>query len=193
MAKNILIIYGHTDRESFAAAIADSYERGAREGGYDVERIDIGDLSFDPVLHKGYREIQKLEPDLITVQRKIKNAQHIVIVYPNWWGSMPAILKGMFDRMFLPGFAFRFSGRNHFAREKLLKKRSASVYITMNMHPFLARLVFGDTSNEMKRNILQFAGISPVNVRKIGPTERMAEEKRSRILNRVYQQGKNGS
>lgn len=192
MTKEILIIYGHTDKESFAAAIADSYERGAQEGGHDVHRINIGDLSFDPILHKGYREIQELEPDLLEVQRRIKWAEHIVIIYPNWWGSMPAILKGMFDRMFLPGFAFRFSGRNHFSREKLLKQRSAAVYITTNMHPFLGRLVFGDTSNEIKRNILQFAGISPVNVRKIGPIERMPEKKREYILDNVYKQGKKG-
>ena len=98
--------------------------------------------------------------------------------YPNWWGTMPAILKGIFDRMFLPGFAFRFQKEGllrGIAWEKLLSGRSASVFITMNVHPFLAWILYGDNSNEIRRNILKFAGFSPVRLFKVGPIERMKQ------------------
>ena len=190
--KKIFILLGNEDKDSFSGALADSYEEGARAAGHEVRRLNIGDLSFDPLLHKGYKVIQELEDDLLRVQRLMRWAEHVVIFYPNWWGTMPAILKGMFDRMFLPGFAFRFrkTGILKSVRwEKLLRGRSATVCITMNYKPIVARLLFGDNSNEITRNILGFAGFSPVHLMKFGPVEKILPEKREAILQKAYAAG----
>jgi len=191
-SKKILVLLGHPDNDgTLCGALADSYENGARDAKHEVRRINIGDLNFDPILHKGYKVIQMLEPDLIKVQEDIKWADHIAIFYPNWWGSMPALFKGMFDRMFLPGFAFRF---NHLPWRitKLLKGRSASVCITMNTHPILARLMFGDNSNEITQNILEFSGISPVRLNKVGPVEKMKPKKLENYIQKAYNFGRKG-
>jgi len=190
--KKILVLLGHPDKEdTLCGGLADSYEKGARDAGLEVRRINVGDLNFDPILDKGYKVIQILEPDLIKVQKDIKWADHLAIFYPNWWGSMPALFKGMFDRMFLPGFAFQF---NHLPWRitKLLKGKSASVCITMNMRPILARTMFGDNSNEITRNILGFAGFSPVRLNKIGPVEKMDPEKLNKYIDKAYKLGKKG-
>lgn len=192
--KKILILFGHSDPNSFICGLADSYEKGARDAGFVIERINLGDLKFDPILHNGYRVIQPLEPDLKMVQEKMRWCDHLVIFYPNWWGTMPALLKGLFDRMFLPGFAFKFSGKGFggMGWEKLLKGRSACVYITMNTLPWMARILYGDNSNEIKSNILEFAGFSPVKIHKLGPTEKMDEGKRKNLLEKMNQLGKEG-
>ncbi|MEK7134532.1 MAG: NAD(P)H-dependent oxidoreductase [Patescibacteria group bacterium] len=177
-SKNIFVLFGSTDKDSFCGSLADAYEAGARSTGHMVKRVNAGDISFDPILHKGYKVIQALEPDLVLIQTYMKWADHVVVFYPNWWGTMPAILKGIFDRMFLPGFAFRFQKEGllrGIAWEKLLSGRSASVFITMNVHPFLAWILYGDNSNEIRRNILKFAGFSPVRLFKVGPIERMKQ------------------
>lgn len=188
--KKVLVLFGHTDRDTFSGALADAYEKGARSAGNQVERVNIGDLHFDPVLHKGYKVIQELEPDLKKVQEMMKWADHIAIFYPNWWGTMPAYLKGMFDRMYLPGFAFKFR-KESILWDKLLKGRSACVYIVMNTNPLLARILYGDNSNEIKRNILEFAGISPVRLVKIGPVEKMQKNKLDAIVVRTEEAGRN--
>lgn len=186
--KKICILLGHTDTETLNGSLADSYEKGAREAGHEIQRINIGELSFDPILHRGYKTIQQLEPDLIKVQEAMKWADHVAIFYPNWWGTMPAILKGMFDRMFLPGFAFRFKKESLFW-EKLLKGRTALVCITMNTYPLYARILYGDNSNEIKRNILSFAGFSPVRLVKVGPVERMKEHRLEKLKKKLYDLG----
>jgi len=73
-----LIILGHPDKKSFCARLADSYENGAKEKGGDVERINLNDIKFNPILKKGYREIMPLEEDLVEAQRLIKWALSLI-------------------------------------------------------------------------------------------------------------------
>ncbi|MEJ7676773.1 MAG: NAD(P)H-dependent oxidoreductase [Segetibacter sp.] len=104
--KKILIISGHPDKESFNFGLSEAYKKGAISSGVDIKEIVVRDLEFNPNLQFGYRKRTELEPDLIDAKEKIKWAEHLVWIYPVWWGSIPAILKGFIDRVFLPGFAF---------------------------------------------------------------------------------------
>ena len=108
MNKNILVILGHPDTDSFCGALCKAYIDSAKKHGSEVRQLHLGELKFDPVLWKGYNKIQELEPDLVNAQELIQWSNHIVFVYPNWWGAMPALMKGFFDRVFLPGFAFKY-------------------------------------------------------------------------------------
>src|SRR3990167_5581784 len=124
----IFILIGHPDKESFNKQLAESYAEGAREKGHEVKLTCLSDISFDPILHKGYKEIQELEPDLKKIQEDIRWCEHFVILYPSWWSTMPAILKGLIDRVWLPGFAFRFPQKGYMW-QRLLKGRSATMFV----------------------------------------------------------------
>jgi len=188
--KKIYILLGHPDCDTLSGYLADSYGKGAREAGHEVRRTNICDVKFDPILHYGYKKIQELEPDLVKVQKDFKWADHVVILYPNWWCTMPAILKGLFDRMFLPGFAFRFSKEKPGEWTPLLTGKTAHVIVTAGMSPLKVRFKFGDFTNELSRGILGFAGFDPVQITTFGPSERASEKKKESWLKKVENFGK---
>ena len=187
--KNIVVLCGHPDADSFSGTVADHYQAGAEDTGHVVSRVNIGDLHFDPILHKGYKEIQALEPDLIELQNKFRAADHIVIIYPNWWCTMPAILKGLFDRFWLPGFAFNFNKETK-KIEKHLKGKTGRVIILSGSHsPFMTWWQFGDYTNEIQYGILEFAGIR-TEVSSFGPCEKVDDTVRVKWLKEVEDLGK---
>jgi len=187
--RKVFILLGHPDNDSFNFTLADEYERGALEAGHEVRRMNIGDMKFDPVLHSGYRLIQELEPDLIFFQENVNWCDHFVVFYPSWWSSMPAVLKGLFDRAWLPGFAYKFT--SDFAWQRLFKGKTAAMFVTSDTLPLAQRLIFGDTTNELKNGILWFSGFSPVKVRKIGYLKHFGSTgRRERIKAGVYRAGR---
>lgn len=178
-SKKIFILLGHPDKDALCGWFADRYEKGAKEAGHEVRRLNLGDIQFDPILHKGYKEIQALEPDLIKAQEDIKWCDHFVILYPSWWSTMPAILKGFFDRVWLPHFAFQFKAKGIGAGyfwTGLMRGKTARVFVMSDSHPILARFIFGDTTNEIKKCILWFVGFR-VHIKKIGPLKYIKEDR----------------
>ncbi len=192
MSKNILVLLGNSDSDTFSGAIATTYETAAREAGHEVERVNIGELKFDPILHHGYKQIQELEPDLIDLQDKFKAADHIVIVYPNWWCTMPAIVKGLFDRMWLPGFAFNFNKETK-KLDKHLKGKTARVIVVAGTNsPFQTWWRYGDYTNEIQDGILGFAGIK-TKVTSFGPCEKVSEGCKLKWMQKVEKLAKKAS
>lgn len=191
MNKKILVLLGNPDTDTYSGRIATAYTNAAREAGHDVERVNLGELDFDPILHKGYKEIQELEPDLIDLQNKIKQSDHIVIVYPNWWCTMPALLKGMFDRMWLPGFAFNFDKETKKVVKHLTGKTARVIVLAGTHSPFQTWWKFGDFTNEIESGILGFAGIK-AKVTVYGPCDRVDNACRDKWLAAVAGMGKKG-
>ena len=187
MTKKVLVFLGHPDTDSMCREFADSYASGASSKGNEVKRVNLGDLQFDPILHHGYKVIQELEPDLKKVQEDMRWCDHLVIIYPSWWSTMPALLKGFFDRTWLPGFAFKFmpSGLGWY---RLLKGRTATVFVSSDSHPLIARFLFGDNVNEIRDGILWFAGFSP-RIKKVGPMKKISPENRASWIKKFEKWG----
>lgn len=184
-----LIILGHPDKKSFCRSLADSYEKGAKEKGGEVERINLSEIKFDPILRNGYNKIQTLESDLVEAQRLIKWSNNIVFVFPIWWSAPPALLKGFIDRVFLPGFAFRY--REHSNNwDKLLKGKKSRLIMTSDAPAaWLYLMYFHPALHMMKKATLEFCGISPVSVSSFGSIKNADEKKRENILYKIYRAG----
>jgi NAD(P)H dehydrogenase (quinone) len=98
--KQVLIINGHPDKQSYNYALSEAYLKGASKTDAILTQINIADLDFNPNLKFGYRKRTELEPDLLEAIEKIKKADHIVWVFPMWWYGYPALMKGFIDRKF---------------------------------------------------------------------------------------------
>lgn len=191
MRKRVLVILGHPSEASLCSAIANAYLKGAQAAEHEVRFLSLGKLKFDPILRDGYNTIQALEPDLVAAQESIAWAEHLVFVYPIWWGSIPAILKGFFDRIFLPGFAFKFR-KDALMVDGLLKHRTAHLIATMDTPPWYYRLVYRMPGhNQMKRTILEFCGIKPVKISSFGPVKNSKASTRQKWLTTAYEFGLN--
>lgn len=189
MSQRVLVVLGHPQSTSLCGALAQAYADGAQAAGHQVQMLRLGELSFDPVLHNGYAKIQALEPDLEAAQQAITWAQHLVFVYPIWWGAMPALLKGFIDRVFLPGFAFKYRPDSLFW-DRLLSGRSARLLVTMDTPPWYFRLVYRMPGhNQMKRTILEFSGVKPVTVSSFGPIRHASPQQRDKCLAQAHALG----
>ncbi|MDO7903553.1 NAD(P)H-dependent oxidoreductase [Pseudomonas sp. K1(2024)] len=185
MSKRILVVLGHPSSDSFCAALGQTYVQAASEAGHEVRILDLPALAFDPVLHEGYRQIQPLEPDLRQAQEQILWAEHLVFVYPIWWGGIPALLKGFFDRVFLPGFAFKYRKDSAFP-EQLLKGRTAHLLVTMDTPPWYYRWVYRMPGlHQMRKTTLAFCGIKPTRTLTFGPILGSTDIQRQNWLDRV--------
>jgi len=183
--KKVLIINAHPDKESYCASLAKAYKKGADAAGADCKLIHLTDLDFNPILKYGYNKRTELEPDLLSVQQDIKDATHLVFIYPTWWGTYPALLKGFFDRVFLPGFAFKYREGSPFW-DKLLKGKSARIITTMDAPKWYYYLAYCSPGHHsMKKAILGFCGVSPVRVTTIASVKYSNTETRSQWLHKV--------
>lgn len=182
---NIVIINGHPDPESLCSALVKAYIEGAKRQQVEIRTIELSSLQFNPNLQYGYRKRTELEDGLINAQQSIKWADHIVIVSPIWWGTMPAVLKGFFDRVFLPGFAFKYR-ENSILWDKLLKGKSARLIVTMDTPSWYNRIVYRSAGHiVLKRNILQFCGVNPVKITEFSKVAYSSEDTRKKWIEKA--------
>jgi len=162
---------------------------GASSAGVELKRFDLASLSFEPNVVQVSPHDQDREEGLRQAMEAIDWADHIVIIFPTWWGSMPALLKGFLDRVLIPGFAFadRDEGEGW---EKLLSGRSAHLLTTMDTPPWVYRLIYRSPGlNGLARATLGFCGISPVRRTIFGPVKGSSAATRGWWIARARQQG----
>jgi putative NADPH-quinone reductase len=173
----LFIFVGHPRETSLSQALADAYEAGARGAGARVRRMDLNAMVFDPDLTHGYKARKTLEPDLEAWREAVTQARHIAIFYPQWWGGMPAKMKGVFDRAYLPGFAMRYHDKGPFW-DRLLTGRSAEVFLTADTPSWWDRFVYGrPAARQIRKLVLIYAGIKPVSIHQLGPVKLASKRK----------------
>jgi Putative NADPH-quinone reductase (modulator of drug activity B) len=187
--KNILIINGHPDKESYNHALQNAYRSGAESAGFSVEEVTLAEISFSPILQYGYRKRTELEPDLLKAWEKMQKADHWVWIYPTWWGGMPAILKGFIERIFLPGFAFEYQEKSPFPKQ-LLKGKTSEIITTMDTPVWYYKLIYRNAGVSMlKKGVLEFCGVKNRRVTYLAVLKSSTTEKRNEWLSSVKRLG----
>ena len=173
---NVLLIDGHPDEGRFVSHLLDIYQR-ALPTEFEVTRVAVRNLNFLPNLQHGYRKRTDWEPDISALAEQLDAADHIAFAFPMWWGAEPAQLKGLIDRLFLPGFTFAYHDDDTWW-DRLMVGRSADVIITMDTPPIFLRLAYGNSIiQRWKKQILGFAGFKPVRIFPFGQVKFGGAEK----------------
>jgi putative NADPH-quinone reductase len=107
----VLVLYAHPSPESFGAALHGEAVKGLTEAGHEVDDCDLYAEGFDPVLslpeRAGYHDLASNVDPVAGYVARLRAAEALVLCFPVWNYGYPAILKGFFDRVFLPGVSFK--------------------------------------------------------------------------------------
>ncbi|MCO7595704.1 MULTISPECIES: NAD(P)H-dependent oxidoreductase [Pseudomonas] len=107
-----LIVIGHHDPESLTHALAQRIADGLASAGHTAEIADLAREGFDPRFgladHAVHRRLAPPPADVLAEQARIERADALVLVYPVYWWSLPALLKGWVERVFSNGWAFDY-------------------------------------------------------------------------------------
>ena len=167
-SKKIVVINGHPSQTSFNHSLVHAYFEAVTQLGIQIELIEIGQLNFDPNLKFGYEKRMDLEHDLLESWEKIINADHLVWIFPVWWGGLPAITKGFIDRLFLPSMAFSYYDNSNRIRGNMQNK-TARIVTTLDQAGWTYKWYFGEPSTrQLKQATLQFCGVKKVKTDYIG-------------------------
>jgi NAD(P)H dehydrogenase (quinone) len=192
---HLTVLAGHPQATSFNAALIAAYVAGAERAGATVEVIDVSTLQFDPVLRQAHgasslaEALHDEEPDLARVRASLLQSSHLTFVFPVWWVGLPAALKALVDRVFLPGWAFRYGDSP--LPVGLLGGRSARYVATMDSPALWYHLVQKDAlGGSFGRGTLRFVGLSPVTRTLIHGVRSLNEPARKRWLVRLEETGR---
>ena len=117
----VVVVVAHPDPNSFNHAIASTATNSLSKAGHQVTVLDLYGEGFRTTMSKGewlayHGERPILDPMAERHAEIVKQAQALVFVYPTWWSTMPAILKGWLERVMVPGVGFVFDEKQHVRR-----------------------------------------------------------------------------
>ncbi|WP_121967221.1 NAD(P)H-dependent oxidoreductase [Myroides sp. N17-2] len=184
--KKILVINGHPDSLSYNEALAQSYIDALKDNdSIEIKYLALHSLDFNPNLEYGYRKRTELEPDLLKALEYINWSDHTVWIHPLWWLGLPAIMKGFFDRAFLPGIAFTHNPDGETVG--LFKGKTARIITTggdldINIYTDIYK---SSGLIQLRDGILAYCGIQTIDTTFIGPMNNLTYEDRAFWLKEV--------
>lgn len=136
-----LVIVAHPAAESFTMALARAYAAQLEQLGHGQSTYDLYRMGFDPVLTAAELSPSAgghaVNPDILRAQSDILAADVLTMIYPLWWLSMPAMMKGYVDRVFARGFAYE--SRDGVVHGLLSGKKSVLITVSGAPLPLLVQ------------------------------------------------------
>ncbi|MCD7035185.1 NAD(P)H-dependent oxidoreductase [Metabacillus sp. GX 13764] len=182
-----VIIYAHPSEKSFCHAVKEACVQQLREMGHEFYIRDLYAMNFQPVLYEdNYSQFyqNKLPEDIAAEQEYLGWAEHLILIYPTWWVSMPAILKGYIDKVLTNGFAFRFVEDS---AEGLLNGKKAYIFQTTGQAQKLltSKQLTSSVETITDLGIMKYCGIETMTHKFFYSVPYVDQEEREVMLNEV--------
>ncbi|QKK25429.1 NAD(P)H-dependent oxidoreductase [Rhizobium hidalgonense] len=187
----ILLVLAHPLPDSFAASVARTAREALEASGHVVDFIDLYAEDFDPRLseaeRRGYFDTPYDTSDVADIVARLKAAEGLILVFPQWWFNFPAILKGFFDRIFAPGVAFTHDADGGRIVPQLINIRLLYALTTTGSPWWLVHLYMGNPVRRLlKRGIANFCSKKLVfRMLSLHDMDRTKEARRRAHLERV--------
>jgi putative NADPH-quinone reductase len=184
----ILVLIGHPISGSYNHALAARYVAGLGDAA-EVRVIDLATASFphDPISREDLRfgdEGAHLDPAIAAMIEDVRWAEHLVIFFPQWWGTYPAALKAFIDRVFLSGSSFRY-GKGQIST-RLLRGRTARIVMTMDSPRPWNRWVYRNAAEtSLRAATLNYVGITVSGITRFTSMRFSTPEQRAGWLEQV--------
>ena len=184
-----LIIYNHPHEESFCSAIRDAVQAGLVTGGHAYKIINLDADGFDPVMREkdlaafvqggrnDGREIEGIDPLARSYMDKMRWAERIVMIFPIWWMTMPAMTKGFIDKVIFPGIVYKMEGSKLVS--KLSNLKQVVIITTMNTPADIYKDVFGNSiEGSLIKGTFNQIGIHDIRWISLNMVKQVGDEKR---------------
>jgi len=152
----VLVLFAHPVETSFGAALHRTVVDTLKDAGHEVDDCDLYAEGFDPVLSRqeriDYHDVAINQRNVETYVQRLLAAEALVLVHPVWNFGYPAILKGFFDRVFLPGVSFQLADGT--VRPNLHNIRKLAAVVTYGGHRWRALLV-GDPPRKVLKRVVR--------------------------------------
>ena len=190
MTRKVCIIQGHPhgNGRHLCHVLADAYGAGAKAAGAKVTWLDVGAMDV-PLMRNPADFMTPPNAAFLAAQDAVKACDHLVIVYPIWLGTMPAVVKAFFEQLCRANFAITTGGMKQWPQQ-MLKGKSARVIATMGMPAAAYRLLFGAHGVKgFESGILGMAGIKPIRETLIGGVGDLSDAKFKALKDRIRKLG----
>ena len=186
--KKIFVIDCHPRRLSFSQSLFEQYIKGSQDAGHEVKSMRLSEMDFEIDLAQ-HNDDADLEPSIVEFQQKIIWSEHVMLVFPLWWGFMPAKMKGLIDRAFLPQFAYAYEAGSALPK-KLLKGRSVDVLVTSDTPNWYFKWLYkAGAFKIMRMQIFEFVGFKPARFKMISSLRNSSEKMRLQWLEKAWKWG----
>ena len=184
-----LIIYNHPHEGSFCSAVRDAVLSGLDVGGHEYKVIDLDKDRFDPVMREKdlsafvqasrnpEKEIEGLDPLIEVYVNKMRWAERIVMIFPIWWMTTPAMMKGFIDKVIFPGMVYRMEGGKLVSLLSRLKQ--VVIITTMNTPSAIYESTFGNSiEGSLIKGTFNQIGIHDIRWISLNMVKQVGDEKR---------------
>jgi putative NADPH-quinone reductase len=184
-----LIIYAHPWDGSYNHALLKAVERGLEQGGIQFETLDLNKVGFNPVLSQQdlamYSKGGASDSRVGEYQAKIRQVDYLFVIFPVWWGAMPAILKGFFDKVLLKGWAYESSSMG-MLKPLIHNIRQAVVISTMNAPSIYYNVFMGQQiKHGLINGMLKTCGLNRVKWFELARVAHVSQARREKWLAQV--------
>ena len=189
---NALVVYTHPRTDGFTAAVRDQVLATLQAGGHHTTLLDLYAENFDPRLtaeeHRLHRAPPEAKPQIAAHVALVRACDTLVLVYPTWWGALPAMLKGWFERVWVHGVAAEVHDDGR-PPSPLLTNIRRIIVVTTHGSPKWLNAVQGESGKRFAKRSLRASVHRRCRVHWIAlyGVDRSNVQQRARFLQRVSQ------